>query len=53
MESQPQNPEFRNNPDNFHPWVHLCNVSDIICTCKTHTIKEKTNTRKNNLQIKQ
>ena len=19
MESQPQNPEFRNNPDNFHP----------------------------------
>ena len=23
MESQPQNPEFRNNPENFHP-------------CKTH-----------------
>ena len=22
MESQPQNPEFRNNPENFHP-----------CTC--------------------
>ena len=21
MESQPQNPEFRNNPENFHPWV--------------------------------
>ena len=20
MESQPQNPEFRNNPENFHPW---------------------------------
>ena len=20
MESQPQNPEFRNNPGNFHPW---------------------------------
>ena len=20
MESQPQNPEFRNNPKNFHPW---------------------------------
>ena len=19
MESQPQNPEFRNNPENFHP----------------------------------
>ena len=21
MESQPQNPEFRINPENFHPWV--------------------------------
>ena len=20
MESQPQNTEFRNNPENFHPW---------------------------------
>ena len=20
MESQPQNPEFRNNTENFHPW---------------------------------
>ena len=20
MESQPQNPEFRNNPENFHPY---------------------------------
>ena len=20
MESQPQNPEFRINPENFHPW---------------------------------
>ena len=26
MESQPQNPEFRINPENFHPWYnHLCN----------------------------
>ena len=28
MESQPQNPEFRNNPENFHPcestkWVKV------------------------------
>ena len=23
MESQPQNPEFRNNPDIFHPCVWL------------------------------
>ena len=21
MGSQPQNPEFRNNPENFHPWM--------------------------------
>ena len=20
MESRPKNPEFRNNPENFHPW---------------------------------
>ena len=23
MESQPQNPEFRINPENFHPCVHV------------------------------
>ena len=23
MESQPQNPEFRNNPENFHPWYNI------------------------------
>ena len=22
MESQPQNPEFWNSPENFHPWRH-------------------------------
>ena len=22
MESQPQNPELRNNPENFHPWIY-------------------------------
>ena len=26
MESQPQNPEFRNNPENFRPCIHcMCN----------------------------
>ena len=25
MESQPQNPEFRNNPENFHP----CTVKNV------------------------
>ena len=23
MERQPQNPEFRNNPENFHPYMKL------------------------------
>ena len=23
MESQPQNPEFRINPENFHPCIYL------------------------------
>ena len=23
MESQSQNPEFRNNPENFHPWLKV------------------------------
>ena len=23
MESQPQNPEFRNTPENFHPRIYL------------------------------
>ena len=22
MERQPQNPEFRNNPENCHPWIN-------------------------------
>ena len=30
MESQPQNPEFRNNPENFHPCiVHNIETSDL------------------------
>ena len=29
MESQPQNPEFRNNPVNFHPWTFVC-LFDLI-----------------------
>ena len=28
MESRPQNPEFRNNPENFHP----CNLEKVMCT---------------------
>ena len=26
MESQPQNPEFRNNPKNFHPCFYPVNL---------------------------
>ena len=26
MESQPQNPEFRKNPENFHPGNHWVTV---------------------------
>ena len=28
MESQPQNPEFRNNPENFHP----CGAALSLCS---------------------
>ena len=31
MESQPQNPEFRNNPENFHPCYSLFVVAAIWC----------------------
>ena len=27
MESQPQNPEFRNNPENVHPWDTEAGIS--------------------------
>ena len=35
MESQPQNPEFRNNAENFHPWN---NRTDGI-TQQSHDLK--------------
>ena len=27
MESQPQNPEFRNNPESFHPCYYVCCIN--------------------------
>ena len=29
MESQPQNPEFRNDPKNFHPCICLSACQDV------------------------
>ena len=29
MESQPQNPEFRNNPENFHPCIKLPKIYEV------------------------
>ena len=37
MESQPQNPEFRINPENFHP----CSVCTKILTMKKNIINNK------------
>ena len=31
MESQPQNPEFRINPENLHPWKHVVSLSGKQC----------------------
>ena len=35
MESQPQNPKFRINPENFHPCIYVkVNIhSHLRCTC--------------------
>ena len=31
MESQPQNPEFRIKPENFHPWTLNTNLCNFAC----------------------
>ena len=33
MESQPQNPEFRINPENFHPWGLHAGKVQVRKTC--------------------
>ena len=40
MESQPQNPEFRNNPKKFHPW-YINDENIVICICKLWYISEE------------
>ena len=32
MESQPQNPKFRNNPENFHSCVNIDDLRPIMLT---------------------
>ena len=52
MESQPKNPEFRNNPENFHPCLShqsAGRTQTSLCTCPCcHTpsmdLDEKTGT---------
>ena len=36
MESQPQNPEFRINPENFHPCKYIVIKDGLLCinTCQ-------------------
>ena len=50
MESQPQDPEFRNNPENFHPWFYqyqnlicwlIINFCNLTGTEKTRTSQKK------------
>ena len=36
MESQPQNPELRNNPENFHPCVYLPNPNMPLCPIESN-----------------
>ena len=32
MESQPQNPEIRSNPENFHPWIDRVHLLENFLT---------------------
>ena len=35
MESQPQNPEFRKNPENFHPCIFLnLKLNNVVCVAR-------------------
>ena len=43
MESQPQNPEFRKNPENFHPCTHFFTLA-AVTAAENHTLSGKTMT---------
>ena len=40
MESQPQNPEFRINPENFHPrvWYLIVLIHDLCLLTYFHSV---------------
>ena len=40
MESQPQNPGFRNNPENFHPCLIYINTKHLFRGNNCHLILE-------------
>ena len=51
MESQPQNPEFRNNPENFHPCRYMYDIGlagnlNLVWYIK-HSAGQRLNTKEN------
>ena len=38
VESQPQNPEFRNNPESFHPCHYLLATKFVFLTTRAITL---------------
>ena len=40
MESQPQNPEFRNDPENFHPWRCVIKGLCVLVHLSTSEIRK-------------
>ena len=41
MGSQPQNPEFRNNPENFHPCISTLSIGFLLRKCDSVTEHHK------------
>ena len=42
MESQPQNPVFRNNPENFHPWKYEKVMRTVYLLVRYELLDNKT-----------
>ena len=38
MAIQPQNPEFRNNPENFHPCIPAPVLLNLLTQCKSDKV---------------